>query len=114
MHLVIRLRPPTPVLAVAPLRPVKPARPPSDATEVEANGDRPSYFVLTYDRATSQVLSLSGHGHDFTGAVLTLTARLQYHRHHPSVAVRLLVASDLPDLLDRHGELFEGLTFQDG
>jgi hypothetical protein len=38
---------------------------------VDPNGDQPSYFVLTYDRATSQVLSLSGHGHDFTGAVLT-------------------------------------------
>jgi hypothetical protein len=73
---------------------------------VDPNGDRPSDFVLTYDSATSQVLSLSGHGHDFTGAVLTLTARVQGHRQHPSVAVRLLAATDLPDLLARHADLF--------
>jgi hypothetical protein len=50
---------------------------------MEANGDRPRYFVLAYDRATMRVLSLSGHGHDFTGAVLTLTARVQEHQHDP-------------------------------
>jgi hypothetical protein len=44
---------------------------------VDPNGGQPSYFVLTYDSATGQVLSLSGHGHDFTGAVLTLTARIR-------------------------------------
>ena len=69
--------------------------------------------MLTYDRASSQVLSLSGHGQDFTGAVLTLTARIQDHRRHPSVTVRLLAATDLRDLLARHAELFEGLTFPD-
>jgi hypothetical protein len=81
---------------------------------MEANGDRPRYFVLAYDRATMRVLSLSGHGHDFTGAVLTLTARVQEHQHDPEVTVRLLAAADLPDLLARHAELFEGLTFADG
>ena len=50
---------------------------------MDPDGDQPSYFVLIYDRATSQVLSLSGHGHDFTGAVLTLTARLQHHATTP-------------------------------
>jgi hypothetical protein len=55
------------------------------------------------------VLSLSGHGHDFTGAVLTLTSRIQ--DHHRSVAVRLLAASDLPDLLVRYPDLFQGLRF---
>ncbi len=78
---------------------------------MDPNGTRPRYFVLTYDSATSQVLSLSGHGHDFTGAVLTLTRRSQEHRHHPSVAVRLLAAADLPDLLARYPELFDRLTF---
>ena len=78
---------------------------------MEPNGDRPRYFVLVYDSAALRVLSLSGHGHDFTGAVLTLTTRLHDHRHHPSVAARLLAAADLPDLLSRHAELFEGLRF---
>jgi hypothetical protein len=78
---------------------------------VDPDGDRPNYFVLTYDSATSQVLSLSGHGHDFTGAVLTLTRRTREHRDQPSVAVRLLAAADLPDLLARYPDLFEGLRF---
>ncbi len=78
---------------------------------MDPDGDQPSYFVLTYDSATSQVLSLSGHGHDFTGAVLTLTSRVQDHRRHPSVAVRLLAATDLPDLVARYPDLFEGLRF---
>ena len=69
--------------------------------------------MLTWDTTTSKVLSLSGHEHDFTGAVLTLTSRLHDHRHHPWVAARLLAASDLPDLLARHAELFKGLTFPD-
>jgi hypothetical protein len=80
---------------------------------VEANGDRPRYFVLTYDSTALRVLSLSGHGHDFTGAVLTLTNRLQEHQRRPEVTVRLLAATDLPDLLARHAQLFEGLTFPD-
>jgi hypothetical protein len=78
---------------------------------VDPNGARPKYFVLTYDTTTNQVLSLSGHAHDFTSAVLTLTTRLQEHHHQPEVRIRLLTAADLPDLLQRHGELFEGLEF---
>jgi hypothetical protein len=77
---------------------------------VEPNGDRPRYFVLTYDSTALRVLSLSGHGHDFTGAVLTLTNQLQEHHRRPEVTVRLLAAADL---LARHAELFEGLTFPD-
>jgi hypothetical protein len=80
---------------------------------VDPDGDRPRYFVLTYDTTTGQVLSLSGHAHDFTGAVLSLTTRLQHHRHHPEVAVRLLAGMDLPDLLARHADLFESLRFPD-
>ena len=78
---------------------------------MDPNGTRPKYFVLTYDRATNQVLSLSGHAHDFTSALLTLTARLQEHNGEPEVTVRLLTAADLPDLMERHRELFEGLEF---
>ncbi|HWC44005.1 MAG TPA: hypothetical protein VHK02_18640 [Actinomycetota bacterium] len=78
---------------------------------MDPNGARPKYFVLTYDTTTNQVLSLSGHAHDFTSAVLTLTTRLQEHHHQPEVRIRLLTAADLPDLLQRHGELFEGLEF---
>jgi hypothetical protein len=81
---------------------------------MDPNGDRPRYFVLTVDRSAMRVLSLSGHGHDFTGAVLTMTSRMQRHRRQPEVVVRLLAAADLPDLLARHAELFEGLTFPDG
>jgi hypothetical protein len=80
---------------------------------VDPDGDRPRYFVLTYDTTTGQVLSLSGHAHDFTGAVLSLTTRLQHHRHHPEVAVRLLAGMDLPDLLARYADLFESLRFPD-
>jgi hypothetical protein len=78
---------------------------------VDPNGTRPKYFVLTYDTATMRVLSLSGHAHDFTSAVLTLTARLHEHHRQPAVRVRLLTAADLPDLMVRHEDLFEGLEF---
>ena len=78
---------------------------------MDPNGARPKYFVLTYDTTTNQVLSLSGHAHDFTSAVLTLTTRLQEHHRQPEVRVRLLTAADLPDLMERHGELFERLEF---
>jgi hypothetical protein len=80
---------------------------------VDGDGDRLRYFVLTYDGAAMRVLSLSGHGRDFTGAVLALTRRVQEHRRHPEVAVRLLAAADLPDLLARHAELFDRLSFPD-
>ena len=76
---------------------------------MDPNGGRPRYFVLTYDSTTNKVLSLSGHARDFTSAVLTLTTRLQEYKGEPEVRVRLLTAADLPDLMDRHRELFEGL-----
>jgi hypothetical protein len=81
---------------------------------VEENGGPTRYFVLAYDGETGLVLSLSGHNHDFTGAVLTLTRRTQEFRGRPEVTVRLFAANDLPDLLARHGELFEELRFPDG
>ncbi len=78
---------------------------------MDPNGARPRYFVLTYDSTTNQVLSLSGHAHDFTSAVLTLTTRLHEHHRQPEVKVLLLTAADLPDLMQRHGELFDRLEF---
>ena len=65
--------------------------------------------MLAYDSRTLRVLSLTGHEHDYTGAVLTLTRRLQEHRLHPEVRVRLLAAASVPDLLARHADLFAGL-----
>ena len=65
--------------------------------------------MLAYDSRTLRVLSLTGHEHHYTGAVLTLTRRLQEHRLHPEVRVRLLAAASVPDLLARHAELFAGL-----
>jgi len=71
--------------------------------------ERPRYFVLAYDSRTLRVLSFTGHEHDYTGAVLTLTRRLQEHRLRPEVQVRLLAAASVPDLLARHADLFAGL-----
>jgi hypothetical protein len=78
---------------------------------VDAEPARPRYFVLAYDTTTMQVLALTGHEHDFTGAVLTLTRRLQEHRARPEVTVRLLSAGSLADLADRHADLFARLRF---
>jgi hypothetical protein len=81
---------------------------------VESGGERPRYFVLVYDSRSMRVLSLTGHDHDYVGAVLSLTRLLQQHRRQPEVQVRLLAAASLPDLLRRHGELFEQLTLPEG
>jgi hypothetical protein len=80
---------------------------------VDDDGARQRYFVLAYDTASLRVLSLSGHDHDFTGAVLTLTRRLQEHRRRPEVQVRLLAAASVPDLLARHADLLARLDFPD-
>jgi hypothetical protein len=78
-----------------------------------ADPDRPRYFVLVYDTASMRVLALTGHEHDFTGAVLTLTRQLQEHAGRPEVAVRLLAAGSLAELLERHGDLFSRLQLPD-
>ncbi len=44
--------------------------------------------MLAYDTATMDVRSFTGHGHDFVGAVLTLTARVDQYRGDPQVVVR--------------------------
>jgi hypothetical protein len=78
---------------------------------VDGRGSPPSYFVLTYDAEGERVLALTGHGPDFVGAVLALSRQLQEHRRKPSVTVRLLPATSLPDLLERNAELFTRLDF---
>ena len=78
---------------------------------MDAEPARPRYFVLAADPAAGRVLALTGHDHDFTGAVLTLTRRLQEYRDRPEVVVRLLTARSVPDLLERHADLFDGLRF---
>ncbi|HYY77660.1 MAG TPA: hypothetical protein VFD04_00515 [Actinomycetes bacterium] len=80
---------------------------------MDPHPERPRYYVLAYDTGSLRVLAFTGHEHDFTGAVLTLTRRLQQHRDHPEVAVRLLAAASTADLLDRHAELFGRLRFPD-
>jgi hypothetical protein len=80
---------------------------------MEANGDRLRYFVLTYDSAAMRVLSLSGHGRDFTGAVLTLSSLEPELGGRSVVVVLLLVGGVLPDLLTRLAELLDRLTFHD-
>ncbi len=80
---------------------------------MDAEPARPRYFVLVADPAAGRVLALTGHDHDFVGAVLTLTRRLQEHRDRPQVVVRLLAAASVPDLVARHPDLFDGLRLED-
>ena len=70
---------------------------------------RLSYFVLSYDVSSERVLALTGHGPDFVGAVLALSASMDQHRDQPGVIVRLLAAASVADLVERHAELFTGL-----
>jgi hypothetical protein len=48
------------------------------------------------------------------GPVATLTRRAQEYRGRPEVTVRSFAATDLPDLLARHAELFERLELPEG
>jgi len=79
----------------------------------DARGRRLSYFVLTYDVTGEQVLGLTGHGPDFVGAVLALSSSMDQHRDQPGVIVRLLAASSVADLVERHAGLFAGLRLPD-
>jgi hypothetical protein len=80
---------------------------------VDQADDQPSWFVLVYDTATMQILSLTGFGHDYVGAVLAFTAGIDQHRHRPGVAVHLHEADSLAELLERHAGLFARLRFPD-
>jgi hypothetical protein len=63
---------------------------------VDARGGRLSYFVLTYEVTSERVLALTGHGPDFVGAVLALSASMDQHRDQPGVIVRLLAGRPSP------------------
>jgi hypothetical protein len=74
---------------------------------------RLSYFVLTFDLTSDRVLALTGHGPDFVGAVLALSASMDRHRDQPGVIVRLLAGTSVADLVERHADLFAGLRLPD-
>jgi hypothetical protein len=81
---------------------------------VDATDSGPSWYVLVYDGATMQVVSLSGFGDDFVGALLSFSARMDEHRRQPAATVRLYEAGSLAELLERHADLFARLRFPDG
>jgi hypothetical protein len=72
------------------------------------------FFVLAYDRATMDVRSFTGHGHDFVGAVLALAARVNQYRRDPDVVVRIYEAGSFGELPDRYPDPFRGLRFPNG
>jgi hypothetical protein len=81
---------------------------------VDTTRERSEFFVLAYDTATMDVRSFSGHGHDFVGAVLTLTARVDQYRGDSQVVVRIYEANSFGDLPDRYPDPFRDLHFPDG
>jgi hypothetical protein len=81
---------------------------------VDTTRERSEFFVLAYDTATMEVRSFSGHGHDFVGAVLTLTARVDQYRGDSQVVVRIYEANSFGDLPDRYPDPFRDLHFPDG
>jgi hypothetical protein len=76
--------------------------------------EQSEFFVLAYDSATISVRSFTGHGHDFVGAVLTLTAKVDQHRADPHVVVRIYEASSFGELPDRCPNPFWDLHFPNG
>lgn len=75
------------------------------------HAEQTEYFVLAYDTTTMQVVSFTGHGHDFVSAALALTRLVNEHRHHPQVQVRLEAAASLEELWRRDPVLFTRLRF---
>ena len=73
--------------------------------------EQPEYFVLAYDTETMDVRSFTGHGHDFVGAVMELTSRIDQFRDEPDVAVRLYEADSFGQLPDRYPDPFKDLRF---
>ena len=73
--------------------------------------EQPEYFVLAYDTETMDVRSFTGHGHDFVGAVMELTSRVNQFRDDPEVAVRLYEADSFGQLPDRYPDPFKDLRF---
>jgi len=81
---------------------------------VDTTREQAEFFVLAYDTATMDVRSFTGHGHDFVGAVLELTARVNQYRTDPDVVVRIYQAGSFGELPDRYPDPFRGLHFPNG
>jgi hypothetical protein len=81
---------------------------------VETTREQSEFFVLAYDRTTMDVRSFTGHGHDFVGAVLTLTAKVDQYRTDPHVVVRIYEARSFGELPDRYPNPFRALHFRNG
>jgi hypothetical protein len=76
--------------------------------------EQSEFFVLAYDTATMDVRSFTGHGRDFVGAVMTLTAKVDQYRADPHVVVRIYEASSFRELPDRYPKPFRQLHFPNG
>jgi hypothetical protein len=72
------------------------------------------FFVLAYDSTTMAVRSFTRHGHDFVGAVATLTAKADHYRGDPDVVVRIYEAESFDDLPERYPDPFKDLRFGNG
>jgi hypothetical protein len=82
-----------------------------DTRVVEGTAEQVEYYVLAYDTATMDVRSFTGHGHDFVGAVMELTSRVNEFGGEPNVAVRLYEAESFSQLPDRYPDPFKDLRF---
>jgi hypothetical protein len=78
---------------------------------VDGTYEQPEYFVLAYDTETMDVRSFTGHGHDFVGAVMELTSRVNQFRDDQEVAVRLYEADSFGQLPDSYPDPFKDLRF---
>jgi hypothetical protein len=78
---------------------------------VEGTREQVEYYVLAYDTTTMDVRSFTGHGHDFVGAVMELTSRVNQFGAEPDVAVRLYEAESFSQLPDRYPDPFKDLRF---
>ncbi len=78
---------------------------------MDGTHEQPEYFVLAYNTETMDVRSFTGHGHDFVGAVMELTSRVNQFGDEPDVAVRLYEADSFGQLPDRYPDPFKDLRF---
>jgi hypothetical protein len=78
---------------------------------VDSTHEQREYFVLAYNTETMEVRSFTGHGHDFVGAVMELTSRVNQFGDEPGVAVRLYEADSFGQLPDRYPDPFKDLRF---
>jgi hypothetical protein len=78
---------------------------------VDGTREQSEYFVLAYDTVTMDVRSFTGHGHDFVGAVMELTSRVNQFGGETDVAVHLYEADSFSQLPDRYPDPFKDLRF---